>query len=410
MGRPAIPARGGPVSRPALLTRSSTLWLCAAAALFEGFDNQSIGVAAPRLTLEFALTTPEKGLILSAAPFALFIGALIGGRVADLRGHRRILILSMLLFGLCSLLTAAAIGPDSLLVARLFTGLGLGGALPNFIALSSDAPPSHHRVSTVTFVMAGMPFGGATAALTALAEGDGLGWRSIFLVGGAGPLVIAGLMWRALPESNPLKSSATAAHVRSIRTTLFAAHRAPTTMLLWTAFFFTQLVLLLMLNWLPTLMVGLGFSPTQASWSSIWFNLCGSAGSMFLARLQTGSQRRLWVVLTYAGMILALVAVPTAGKMFSLAALACGLAGVFIVGAQLILFALAPLYYERSMRGTGVGAAVSVGRLGSVVGPLYASVLLGGGGTTETVLLGIVPFVIIGGGAALALTWRDRSN
>jgi AAHS family 3-hydroxyphenylpropionic acid transporter len=92
--------------------------------------------------------------------------------------------------------------------------------------------------------------------------------------------------------------------------------------------------------------------------------------------------------------------------VFSLAALACGLAGVFIVGAQLILFALAPLYYERSMRGTGVGAAVSVGRLGSVVGPLFASALLAGGATSETVLLGIVPFVIIGGGAALALTWR----
>jgi AAHS family 3-hydroxyphenylpropionic acid transporter len=128
---------------------------------------------------------------------------------------------------------------------------------------------------------------------------------------------------------------------------------------------------------------------------------------MFLARLHAGSQRRLWVVLTYVGMIVALVAVPTVGKLFSLAALACGLAGIFIVGAQLILFALAPLYYERSMRGTGVGAAVSVGRLGSVVGPLFASVLLAAGGTSETVLLGIVPFVIIGGGAALALTWRE---
>jgi AAHS family 3-hydroxyphenylpropionic acid transporter len=382
------------------------LWLCAAAALFEGFDNQSIGVAAPRLTLEFALTTPEKGLILSAAPFALFVGAALGGRVADFLGHRRTLIVSMLLFGLCSLLTAAAQGADSLLAARLLTGLGLGGALPNFIALSSDAAPTERRLSTVTIVMAGMPLGGAVAALTALAEGVGWSWRNIFLVGGAGPLLIARLLWRALPESNEVKSSAAAAHVHSIRTTLFAAHRAPTTVLLWTAFFFTQLILLLMLNWLPTLIVGLGFSHAQASWASIWFNLCGSAGSMFLARLHAGSRRRLWVVLTYAGMIVALVAVPTAGEVFSLAALACGLAGVFIVGAQLILFALAPLYYERSMRGTGVGAAVSVGRLGSVVGPLFASALLAGGATSETVLLGIVPFVIIGGGAALALTWR----
>jgi AAHS family 3-hydroxyphenylpropionic acid transporter len=188
---------------------------------------------------------------------------------------------------------------------------------------------------------------------------------------------------------------------------LFAAGRARTTIFLWTAFFFTQLILLLMLNWLPSLIVGLGFSNGQASWASIWFNVCGSLGAMFLARRHAGSQRRLWVVLTYLGMVAALLAMPAVGKMFSLAALACGLAGGLIVGAQLILFALAPLYYERSMRGTGVGAAVCAGRLGAVVGPLFASVLLAGGGTSETVLLGIVPFVIIGGGAALSLTWRE---
>ena len=382
------------------------MWLCAAAALFEGFDNQSIGVAAPRLTLDFALTVHDKGLILSAAPFGLFVGAAVFGRVADFLGHRRTLIVSMLLFGLCSLLTAVAVGANSLLAARLLTGLGLGGALPNFIALSSDAAPPQRRLSAVTFVMAGMPFGGAVAALTSLGEGVGWSWRGIFLMGGAGPLLIAWLMWRALPESNDVRSNTPATHVRDIRTALFAANRAPTTVLLWTAFFFTQMVLLLMLNWLPSLIVALGFSRSQAGWASIGFNLCGGAGSMFLARLHAGSQRRLWVVLTYVGMVVALIALPTVGKMFSLAAVACGLAGVFIVGAQLILFALAPLYYERSMRGTGVGAAVSVGRLGSVGGPMFASVLLADGGTGESVLLGVIPFVIIGGAAALALTWR----
>jgi AAHS family 3-hydroxyphenylpropionic acid transporter len=387
-------------------SRARTLGLCAAAALFEGFDNQSIGVAAPRLTLEFALTTREKGLILSAAPFALFLGAAIGGRAADFLGLRRTLIVSMLLFGLCSLLTAVAIGADSLLVARLLTGLGLGGALPAFIALSAEAAGPHGRLSTVAAVMAGMPLGGAIAALIALGEGLGWSWRSIFLVGGVGPLLTALLIWRLLPGASAARTRGAVAAVQSVRTTLFAAGRARTTLFLWTAFFFTQLILLLMLNWLPTLIVGLGFSHRQASWASIWFNVCGSLGSLFLARGHAGSQRRLWVVLTYLGMVAALVAVPAVGKSFSLAALACGLAGGLIVGAQLILFALAPLYYERNMRGTGVGAAVCAGRLGAVVGPLFAGALLAGGGTSETVILGIVPFVIIGGAAALALTWR----
>jgi AAHS family 3-hydroxyphenylpropionic acid transporter len=81
---------------------------------------------------------------------------------------------------------------------------------------------------------------------------------------------------------------------------------------------------------------------------------------------------------------------------------------VFIVGAQLILFALAPLYYQGATRGTGVGAAVAVGRLGSVFGPLYAAALLAGGGGSATVLLGILPFVACGGAAAYALTWRTQ--
>jgi AAHS family 3-hydroxyphenylpropionic acid transporter len=383
------------------------LGLCALAALFEGFDNQSIGVAAPRLALEFALTATQKGVILSAAPFALFLGAAIGGRAADFLGLRRMLIVSMLLFGLCSLLTAVAVGADSLLVSRLLTGLGLGGALPAFIALSSEVAGPRGRLSTVTAVMAGMPLGGAMAALAALGERLGWSWRIIFLLGGVGPLLIALVMWWVLRLSSEAEGRRVAARVDSIRATLFAAGRAPTTLLLWTAFFFTQLLLLLMLNWLPTLMVGLAFSHAQASWASICFNVCGSLGAMFLARRHAGSQRRLWVVLTYLGVVAALLVVPSVGRVFFFAAVACGLAGGLIVGAQLILFAIAPLYYERSMRGTGVGAAVSVGRLGAVVGPLFASVLLAGGGTSETVLVAIVPFAIIAGGAALCLTWRD---
>jgi AAHS family 3-hydroxyphenylpropionic acid transporter len=198
------------------------------------------------------------------------------------------------------------------------------------------------------------------------------------------------------------------ARVEGVPSVLFGSNRAPTTLLLWAGFFFTQLVLLLMLNWLPSLIVGLGFSRTQASWTAVCFNLSGALGAIFLGRLHAGTHRRLWVVLTYAGMAVALAAVPAAGRVFSLAAIACGLAGVFIIGAQLILFALAPLYYSRAIRCTGIGAAVAIGRLGSVVGPLFASVLLTGGGGSASVLLGILPFVVIGGSAALGLTWREQ--
>jgi AAHS family 3-hydroxyphenylpropionic acid transporter len=389
-----------------------TLWLCTAAALLEGFDNQSIGVAAPRLIAEFHLSAAESGVIFSSATIGLFFGALIGGRVADHIGRKRTLTVSLLLFGLCSLLTAAAGTIEWLFAARLLTGIGLGGAMPNFISLASESTHADRRVSAVTLVMAGMPFGGALAGLMALGAQWGWGWRSIFIAGGATPILLSLLMGVLLPGRSAQTANAdtgVSSSVEPVPAALFGSGRAWTTVLLWTAFFFTQLVLLLMLNWLPSLIVGLGYTRTQASWASICFNLSGSGGAGILGLLHAGTRRRLWVALTYAGMAAALAAVASVGASFPLIALACSGAGMFIVGAQLTLFALAPLYYHAGIRGTGVGAAVAVGRLGSIVGPLFAGGLLAGGGGSAAVLLAIVPFVAVGGGAAFALTWRKQT-
>jgi AAHS family 3-hydroxyphenylpropionic acid transporter len=392
--------------------QARTLALCAAAALFEGFDNQSMGVAAPRVIAEFALSTGQATFIFSAATIGLFLGAGIGGRVADFMGRKRTLIATLLLFGLCSLLTALAMGPKTLLIMRFLTGLGLGGAMPNFISLSSESTPADRRISVVTLIMAAMPLGGAFAAAVSLGGQVGWNWRVIFYIGGIAPIVTAILMLRLLPDPRRNEGSlpAAPAQIESLASTLFSRDRAPTTGLLWTGFFFTQLVLYLMLNWLPSLVIGLGFTRSEASWTSVCFNLGGAAGAGFLGKLHAGNHRRQWVLVTYAGMAAALTAVAAINKVFVVAILACALAGVFIVGAQLILFALAPLYYRRAIRGTGVGAAVAVGRLGSVVGPVFAGALLAGGGTSAAVLLAIVPFVLFGGSAAFALTWRKQIN
>ena len=389
-----------------------TLALCACSALMEGFDTQSMGVAAPRLVLEFALSSTQAGVIFSATPLGLFAGAAIGGRLADHIGRKRTLIVSLLLFGLFSILTALAPGADSLLIARLLTGLGLGGAMPNFISLASESSNAAQRVSIVTLIMAAMPLGGAVAALVSLGAQLGWNWRSIFYLGGSAPIILALLMLRLLPGASAGGGShaATPARVDSVMDALFSQRRALTTLLLWVSFFFTQLVLLLMLNWLPTLILGLGFTKAEAGWTAVCFNLGGSLGAGFLGRFHAGPHRRRWVLITYAAITAALAAVATVGKDFAVAALACSLAGIFIIGAQLILFALAPLYYRTAIRGTGVGAAVALGRLGSVFGPLFAGKLLAGGGDSASVLLAIVPFVIIGGGAAFALTWRAQTD
>src|SRR5277367_2225135 len=175
-------------------TGRMALALCAAAALVEGFDTQSMGVAAPRVISEFGLSAAQAGFIFSAATVGLFLGAAIGGRVADFFGRKRALVISLALFGLFSLLTTLTIGPRSLFVARVITGLGLGGAMPNFISLASESTAEDRRVSAVTIVMAGMPFGGAVSALVALGAQWGWSWRSIFYVGGSAPILLAVLM------------------------------------------------------------------------------------------------------------------------------------------------------------------------------------------------------------------------
>jgi AAHS family 3-hydroxyphenylpropionic acid transporter len=383
------------------------LVLCALSALLEGFDNQAMGVAAPGLALEFGLSAAQRGFLFSATTFGLFVGAALGGRAADIAGRRRTLAWSMLLFGGGSLLTTLAGGFDWLCVARLATGLGLGGALPNYIALSREAAGPSHRLRSVTMVMAAMPLGGAISAVIALGNPLFAGWRPIFYVGGTAPIVLAIVILRLLPEPGARRDLHQP--VERVGAILFGGGRCLTTLLLWCGFFFTQLVLLLMLNWLPSLIVGLGYSPAEAPWASVCFNLCGATGAVALSTLHAGDAKRAWVIVTYAGIAAALATLPHLAGAFALTIIACGAAGAFTVGAQLVLFALAPEYYRQPIRGTGVGAAVAVGRLGSVVGPLYAGALLTAGGGSAAVLTGTLPFVTIAAAAALALTWRPMS-
>ena len=413
------PTDAGRVSHAGTIQARATLVVCAVAAMLEGFDNQSMGVAAPMLFREFSIAPSQGGVIFSAATLGLFFGAAIGGRVADFVGRRQTLALSLFLFGLCSLLTAVSRSIQVIILMRLLTGLGLGGAMPNFIAMASEAVGARRRLSAVTMVMAALPLGGALAGLMALAERLGWSWRAIFLVGGLAPIILAVIAIRmprgpAFNNPNGVHGETTPRppRVDSVATVLWEMGRARTTTLLWGGFFFTTLVLFLMLNWLPSLIIGLGFSRTEASAASIVFNLAGSVGAVSLGRLHAGERRRRWVLITYGGIaaaLLTLAAVASFGKTFSVAILACSLAGIFIVGAQLILYALAPLYYPRSNRATGVGAAVAVGRLGSIAGPLFAGTVLAAGGASASVLAGIIPFVVVAGAAALALASRPES-
>src|ERR1700720_1537609 len=177
------------------------LLTCAAVLFLGGFDPQAIGYVAPALAKEWGLTKAALGPVFSAGLFGLMIGALLFGPLADRIGRKKIIIFSTLAFGIGTLITAFVNDVNTLLVIRLLTGLGLGGAMPNTIALTSEFSPHRRRATMVMVMFVGFSMGAALGGFLAAALIPQFGWRSGFVVGGLAPLLLVPILARRLPES-----------------------------------------------------------------------------------------------------------------------------------------------------------------------------------------------------------------
>jgi AAHS family 3-hydroxyphenylpropionic acid transporter len=384
-----------------------TLALCFAAALAEGYDVQSMGVAAPHMAPALGLSRDQLGSVFSASTIGLFLGAALIGRLADQVGRKWTLIGSLAIYGVFSGATAAAHGLYGLLAIRWLAGLGLGGAMPNLMALAAETVDLRRRSLTVTLVASGFPFGSALAAAAAA----GLDWRSLFYVGGIAPLILAVLMTGLLSESAVfLQARASPANGEPARiayaSVLFGPGRGVTTLILWTGTFCSLLTLYLLLNWLPTLMGLKGVSKLDASLVSVLFNLGGGLGVWMVALLLERGRRAWILAVWYVGLAFALVALARVGLGLAAVGTAGFFAGVFVSSAPIVLYGMAPNYYTVSVRGTGVGVYVAVGRLGSIAGPLLAAALLAAGVGASGVLTGLLPLAMLAGAASLGLLTR----
>ena len=386
-----------------------TLALCFCAAIIEGIDLQSMGIAAGAIATEFHLSKEALGTVLTASPLGLFFGAFLGGRAADFWGRRTALIVSIIVFGVFQLATPWAPGYAGLVAIRFLCGLGLGGAFPNLIALTAEASGGRNNILNVVITAAGMPTGGAVAALIAFSGGPSGDWRVIFYVGGIAPLLLAPIMAVLLPESTLFQRARSSTHAKAgVFATLFDRTRVRQTLLLWVAFVCSALMLHLLLNWMPSLMVAKGFTKTQAFLIQIVFNLSSAVGSVAIAWIMQVRPNRLLLLVCYAGLGAALLVIAALGQDLALGAATAGVLGTCLIGAQFTLYGLVPTYYETMARGTGTGASVAASRLGSALGPFLAGQLLGAGATATQVLQSLLPITGVAALAALVLMFLPR--
>ena len=369
-----------------------TIGLCFLVALMEGLDLQAAGIAAGGIAQAFALDKMQMGWIFSAGILGLLPGALVGGMLADRYGRKRILIGSVALFGLFSLATAIAWDFPSLVFARLMTGVGLGAALPNLIALTSEAAGPRFRGTAVSLMYCGVPIGAALAATLGFA-GANLAWQTVFWVGGVVPLILVPLLMRWLPESAVFAGEKQSAP--PLRA-LFAPETATATLLLWLCYFFTLLVVYMLINWLPLLLVEQGFQPSQAAGVMFALQMGAASGTLMLGALMDKLRPVTMSLLIYSGMLASLLALGTVSS-FNGMLLAGFVAGLFATGGQSVLYALAPLFYSSQIRATGVGTAVAVGRLGAMSGPLLAGKMLALGTGTVGVMAASAPGILVAG-------------
>ncbi|HVZ21698.1 MAG TPA: aromatic acid/H+ symport family MFS transporter, partial [Vicinamibacterales bacterium] len=354
--------------------------LCGLIAFLDGFDAQVMGYLASALTADLHIARPLLGPVISSGLVGMAVGALVCGSLADRFGRKPVLVASAVIFGLASLATSTADSIGALSAWRIVTGIGLGGALPNAIALTAEYMPDRLRSTAVTGMMCGFSFGAAIGGVIAAALIPSFGWRSVFVVGGAFPLVIAAVAAVWLPESRSFAAARQEAVARFPVVDLLSTRYALGTIVIWVVYFTSLLDLYFLSNWLPTIVNDAGVGSQTAILVTTLFQFGGIAGALVLGRLL--DRYRTFYVLTVCYVLAAVFIVLTgqAGHAVPLLALTVFCAGIGVIGGQNAAHALSSAFYPTSLRATGVGWALGIGRIGSIVGPTVGGYLLVRGG------------------------------
>ena len=377
-------------------------WLVALTALtivFDGIDNQLMGVTIPTVMREWSLPRSAFAPVISLGYLGMMIGGAIAGVVGDRFGRRVALLGSMVVFGSMTMAVALADGVASLGALRLLAGVGLGGAIPNAAALAAEYVPVRNRPVAVTVTIVCVPLGAMLAGLIAIPALPALGWRALFFAGGAIPVAAAvALAWllaesprylarhsdrwpelvaslrrmgHDVPADTTFADPSDTAVRRASIGTLFTPDFRTDTFALWAAFFSCLLAVYLAFSWVPSMLAGAGFSSSVSSTGIMAFNLGGVIGALAggVCITRWGSRASMLVM---TGLAVASAAVMSAMPLSAGSPVApiiamLAVTGGLINGVQTTMYALAAHVYPAVIRATGVGTAVSFGRTGAVL-------------------------------------------
>lgn len=400
-------------------------------ALFDGIDLQLIAYTAPAIAASLNLPATAIGLMFSVGFVGLVIGSLFLAPLGDRWGRRPVIVMSLLFFGSCVLLTSFANSMEQITILRLLTGLGLGAVMPNAITLSAEYCPTRYRTAVICFTYFGFIIGGSIAGLLSASLLPQYGWERVFFVAGGLSLLVAGLAFFAMPESfqwlaarpgpkhnllcllvkvgvnNPgdilLSEANEMAQGTSIRT-LFRPEYRRNTAFLWVAMFANLISLFSLLQWLPSLLTQEGIKLGRASTmvSALWgAAVFGSIAFIFLSR-KIPPQGALAIFLLSSAMLTSTLGTMKIVDGPLLWVIVIGI-GFFGAAAQIGFYSLLSESYPTSIRVTGIGVAQGFGRTGAIFGPAAVGAFIGGGIGNSEIFFFLAGPLLISAGAVLGV-------
>lgn len=381
--------------RPLAPVQRLVLLFCFLIVAIDGFDTAVIGFLAPAIRAEWGSSQTELTSMMMSGSAGLLVGAFLFGPLSDRYGRRPMLIVTCLIFGAMCLLSSYASSIAMLTVLRFLTGLGLGGAMPNAITLSSEYSPEHRRGSLVTLMFCGFTLGMASAGFIAAAIVPSWGWRSMLLIGGGAPLLLLPVLMAHLPESarflalakrgdqkiaailsrisdDPKLASAKFVVAEAARgapvTLLFSNGMALGTILLWMTTFMSLLIVYVVGNWLPLILTDTGLGKGNATLITTGFHLGGVFGGVFLGQLMDRFNENKVLAGSYLTAAVFICVLGSSSGNAGLLAMCVFGAGMCVSGTQTGVQALASGFYPTGARATGVSWMNAVGRSGSILG------------------------------------------